>query len=332
MYPRLSYFRLFLAWAVLAYHMDIDRFPAAGPIAVWGFFFVSGYLVSEILGGRYADRPGDFLINRFLRIFPAYWTALGIGVLIAFFDPEGAAQIAKAIAVPDQFHRWLQNLFLYDVFYRPQVVPPAPSLVIELHWYIVFFVCHFLPARWVLWFFIANLTVPIFMLLGGGEVIYTSGAGFAFASGALMSRYPPTIPLALQRVCLAIIPAILFLMPLWVDASGLRPSGFGLNICLILFVPVLYGAFPWFLADKRQNTLSRWAGDLSYPIFLVHMFAGWLAMTLFDIERLGIPMVIWTTVFSVLLSVAIVLAVERPIGRMRSKIRERSAAILARES
>ena len=71
--------RLGLALCVLVFHAGYGG--AGGPIAVYGFYVLSGYLIYRVYLERYQPRKGGlaaFYWNRFLRIVPAYWLALTV--------------------------------------------------------------------------------------------------------------------------------------------------------------------------------------------------------------------------------------------------------------
>ncbi len=88
----LNFLRLFFAVAVVVSHstaFGLWKYPLAvnnttlGAISVYGFFGISGYLIAS---SALRNRPGRYLWQRFLRIFPAFWacllvTAFGFGVI-----------------------------------------------------------------------------------------------------------------------------------------------------------------------------------------------------------------------------------------------------------
>ena len=113
MYSRLNYLRFFLAMTVLAYHANFYAVPLGGQLAVWCFFVISGYLVSEILYGRYHNRPRDFLLNRFLRIYPIYWVSAALGVALFFLLPERPGESQLRLFLPQGYQQWLLNVTLF---------------------------------------------------------------------------------------------------------------------------------------------------------------------------------------------------------------------------
>lgn len=70
---------------VLLYLAPIDG-SGHGYYAVFGFFALSGYLMTHVLKEHYLKQPGGirrYLANRVLRIYPLYWlvAAFGFGMI-----------------------------------------------------------------------------------------------------------------------------------------------------------------------------------------------------------------------------------------------------------
>src|SRR5262245_29731787 len=94
-------YRISLALLVGFYHLIRDNY--AGPPAVFAFFVLSGFLMTLIINGTYADgRDGFFryLLNRILRIYPGYYVALGLAAAIVYFAPEAALRYSRAVRWP----------------------------------------------------------------------------------------------------------------------------------------------------------------------------------------------------------------------------------------
>src|SRR5665213_1555968 len=87
----LSLFRFSLALMVMATHLSAMTPPQTGRVAVEAFFCISGFLISMVATGRYADRPIAFAANRFLRIYPTYWLCLAVAFLIVTRFPASTA-------------------------------------------------------------------------------------------------------------------------------------------------------------------------------------------------------------------------------------------------
>jgi len=76
-------YRTVLALAVAAAHLG--GLPTGAHYAVFGFFILSGYLMTLVLHQTYGYSKAGFLkyaLNRALRIFPPYWAALILSALL----------------------------------------------------------------------------------------------------------------------------------------------------------------------------------------------------------------------------------------------------------
>ena len=265
MYPRLSVFRLFLAWSVLAFHSNIFAIPFAGPIAVWCFFLISGFLVSNILYGCYAGRPGAFLQNRFLRIYPTYWAALAIGFIILAYDPIGYGEFVLDANIPLSYESFINNLFIFGILPNASqtVVPPAWSLAIELHWYLLLFAGSFLSKKVVIAFLLANLLIPFLIIFMWNGNIYGAGAGFAFALGALAYHinYQPHI--IIQKAAAAIFPTALLITPIYFGASAFEINSLAATIHLIISSILVFLALPWLTEQSNTENKTSWLPNLA---------------------------------------------------------------------
>ena len=73
-------YRTLLAIAVVATHFG--GMSGLGLVAVFGFFSLSGFLMTLLVNGPYRGRPRAFLLNRFLRLYPLYWGVVSITLIL----------------------------------------------------------------------------------------------------------------------------------------------------------------------------------------------------------------------------------------------------------
>lgn len=75
----LGLMRFILALLVVVSHLTgggaSPFFAHWGIFAVFGFYLISGYLMTIILNEKYFFNFTTFALNRFLRLFPIYYTA-----------------------------------------------------------------------------------------------------------------------------------------------------------------------------------------------------------------------------------------------------------------
>lgn len=85
--------RLLLAFSVLVTHLDIRSNPMLpGEIAVQLFYIISGFYMAMILTTKYSSNTSGFFKNRFLRLYPIYFSILIIIFLVGFISELATGQ------------------------------------------------------------------------------------------------------------------------------------------------------------------------------------------------------------------------------------------------
>ena len=86
---------------------------------------------------------------------------------------------------------------------------------------------------------------------------------------------------------------------------------------------------PWLSEKSDGSSLSQLAGELSYPLFLTHSFIIYIFVEYFDMRFNSWSFVAVVSLFTLLLSFAMVILVDRPISVVRTNIRNgaRTAAL-----
>jgi len=82
--------RYILALVVTLTHLQPLGVGRPGSIAVFAFYTLSGYLMTRVLNERYgftARGTAAFLLNRVLRLWPAYFAILGLTLIALWFLP-----------------------------------------------------------------------------------------------------------------------------------------------------------------------------------------------------------------------------------------------------
>ena len=115
----LGTWRFFLAFLVAISHLWSDMIHGPAAYAVWGFFLISGYLMTHVVKQKYGwSRSGlkDYAVNRFLRIYPAYFLACLMGYLALKLMPNINIQpslLNPEFVMPEDWRDWLANLTLF---------------------------------------------------------------------------------------------------------------------------------------------------------------------------------------------------------------------------
>jgi len=108
-------FRLLLAIAVLVTHIGGIEILAGQ--AVWGFFMLSGFLMTAVLQSKYHfNRKGliAFWLSRIIRLFPTYWITVSLATfcIIAFHDSVEPQGINSAFNLPGTYVEYFSNAFI----------------------------------------------------------------------------------------------------------------------------------------------------------------------------------------------------------------------------
>ncbi|MDP3008668.1 MAG: acyltransferase [Methylococcales bacterium] len=250
---------LFLSWITL------------GPLGVYVFFTISGYLIAESW-----DRDphlGRFFARRALRIFPGLAVCI---VLSAFI----LGPLLTTLPLKDYFdsiHTWnyLHNIALYITYYLPGVfeanrVPNATngslwSLPVEFFMYIIVAMIGLVRGnRWVYLGLVVSFALITFFWAQRTEqmlVVYATDVrqvflcGIYFCVGAVFYKFDIKRYFSLSVVMLAVI--ALLCLERWIPV---------LAVAAWILLPVVTLAFG-FAYSPLLNRLIR-TGDYSYGIYI----------------------------------------------------------------
>jgi peptidoglycan/LPS O-acetylase OafA/YrhL len=330
-------FRFLLAQLVVLGHLWPERRGTSHIYAVFGFYVLSGYLMSLVLERVYGHSPQGtlrFFANRALRIYPPYWVALALGLLGLYLLPEAAARTSRYMGLPANALEWLQNVWIFGLQggQRPRVVPPAWSLDVELCLYVAMALL-LARTRWTIALWLgASLAITVYLVASGAPFLERyappAAASLPFALGAALQRLLPALPATPAPVALAAV-ALFATHAVFPTAIVARPAltGFYLALVLaVLAVAALRGVDPRRAPDWLRAA-DRALGDLAYPVFLLHWAAAvyLVAAGLAGAWPRGLDL--WWKGALVTTALAWLLhrAVERPIESLRDALRGRRA-------
>jgi peptidoglycan/LPS O-acetylase OafA/YrhL len=256
--------------------------PAAHPIAYglsWGhygvqlFFAISGFVILMTL--ERTRRSADFVVSRFARLFPAYWTAVVFTSLSEVL--LGYPELVQPFPVVAANLTMLQG-FLY----LPSVDGAYWSLTVELAFYFCMWALwrarllgriEVILLGWIaltlLWWLVPALPSRVGMVLAIGFIPFFAIGMAAYRVWIGARRWREQLPvLALGAAAVAITEdAVAALVYLAATA---------------IFVALVAGRLR-FLA----NPVLLWLGALSYPLYLVHQNFGYAVIA--TLERAGLP-------------------------------------------
>lgn len=322
-------YRFLLATMVAAHHLLHWPHPGLGAFAVFGFYLLSGYLITMVLSRTYAwsgTGLARFVSNRALRVYPPYWALAfcSLGVILAF--PDTAESLNPRLQVPEGLREWRPNVLIFglDLSKRPRLVPPAWSLHVELVYYLLMGLLLSRRGWIVAVWFVVSLAWTVHLVVDGAGwyARYFSGsaASIAFATGALIwftSKWFAWRPPAWS----AWVSFFLFFGHtlaaglLWRDV---RIEGFYVSLFL---AGLAVFCLKDFRLGGRLEHVDRRLGDLSYSVFLAHWPVAAVLVGLFP--ALDGDGRIFAAGFagSVIVALLVHALVERPINRLRDRIR-----------
>jgi len=349
--------RVALAMAVLLSHLPPATFHfMGGGLAVQAFFIVSGFYMSLVLDGKYADR-GLFYTNRLLRLAPTYFVMLAIaGVALVGFDISATAwpavfesaysnptsaiilAIENVFVVGQEMLYWFKiapdgSLFLdlegglptqeEPVAWQALVVPQSWSLSMELMFYALAPFLARLGWRALVAIAAASIALrfaghllPVDYGLWQGRFFPT--ALFMFVFGMLAQRTLPFVsrtPKFLGWLIGAGTLALVVCQPM----LGL-PNEAGrwlIYVTIACAIPFIFNAF-------KDNAIDRWIGELSYPMYLSHLFIVALVLTFQP------PYAAWVAIAATFaISALFLIFVDGPVDRWRQKRAQRAQSLTA---
>ncbi|MEO6016851.1 MAG: acyltransferase [Polaromonas sp.] len=337
----LNLVRFFLAFNVVIFHLWNAAAPGAGPVAVLGFFFISGFLITQIVQEVYVmpSASWSFLLNRTLRIYPQYVAALGIGLLTIYLYPAIASHLNSYLRWPQGSAEWWAQFEIFGLSgSNVRVLPATWTLGTELYFYLLIGLGTARSKRASL--LLCAISLPIGALCALNILpfdFYGSavGNGFVFALGSAiyfyrnMLRIRPQLFVLASLAYLAHVYAIPALEQMDVDKANL--AGSVLPFALILLYLFQHDIrLPWLVR------LSGVLGKMAYPMFLLHwtvcvVVSAWLFHGLAGFDMHGT--LAGAEYFGVVLlavlasSLAFYLLIDQPVEHLRRIVRRRAGAV-----
>ncbi|OFX00452.1 MAG: hypothetical protein A3E78_16230 [Alphaproteobacteria bacterium RIFCSPHIGHO2_12_FULL_63_12] len=254
----------------------LPHFLYMGVVGVDLFFLISGFVMTHVAlsGERGAGPAWRFLYNRAARIYPVYWAATALLIVLyagkQFFFAE-----------PTPFPNPVETILLLPDDQYP-LIPVGWTLVHEMYFYVVFTIfVAFRPLRLPVFLGVWAAIIIAALALGGFGVnawtkIAFNPLTFEFIIGALIAlavRRGVTrlaYPALIAGIAIFSIQTLLFSDKLYPNVMG----QFVLRAALFAppFALMLYGAAA---LERSKGALApawlRRTGDASYSIYLIHI-------------------------------------------------------------
>jgi peptidoglycan/LPS O-acetylase OafA/YrhL len=306
--------------------IDGVRLFSSGHYGVNLFFMISGFVIFMTL--ERTNKPMDFVVSRFSRLFPAYWVAvtLTFGVVLMLGLPGKETTWSQALA----------NLSMVHSFFN---VPHVDGVYWTLEVELLFYAWAFLAYRlgWL-----HRVHALLLAAMGLRLVYFIAAEYFRVDLPWIASRY-----LILNFIAWFALGVMVYRLSGRASmGSNTRGADLGVAACAIgllcivhspwigllalAFATVLWGAasgrLPWL-----GNRVLLGLGIISYTLYLVHENIGWAVMRPLQaagwssLASIGAAMLL-----SLLLATALTLLVERPaMAWIRRRYKQQQAGMPA---
>lgn len=337
----LGIFRYILALTVTLSHLWTDFAGWSAVAAVFGFYVISGYLMTSILNHSYGYTwrgIARYALNRVLRIFPTYWFVLLLSVPVVMLIPREAFLTNFKLSMPLETSDWLPNIFILGLLDGPVkvLVPPAWTLDIELVFYIAIGLGLSRSRLTVSIWFLASLIYTVFLLLLGADfptryASYTASS-LPFSIGAMVYMYRKQAR-HLLRLPVPAAAILLLVTAIAARLEWLAPLGSGFYLMLVCSVLLLvalnnvdFGSVPSWL-----KACDRLLGNLAYPLFLCHWQVAAVVLAVFYAGDKPAGGQLWlsSVLFIHLVALLVYYLIDRNVDKLRMRVRGKERVDLA---
>ena len=332
--------RFFLASNVVEFHLWNSLARGAGPVAVMAFFYLSGYVITQIVQEVYATsrQAGAFLLNRFLRIYPQYVAAVLLSLAALYAYPEVADHINDYMSWPDGWAQWIPQFAIFGLYGSDvRLLPATWSLSTELYYYLLLGLATGHSKNLSIALLLVSLPVGALCAL---HVLpfdfygHPVGNGFVFAFGSITYFYRNAFRVSRPIFAIACLAYLLhtYAIPLLGDYDL---SNGDITGSLVPFSLIILYLVQNDFKNERFAGFANVLGKLSYPMFLTHwavcvfvsgLFFGGRAS--FDATSLRDGGLYFLAMFCAVMACSAVfyLLIDEPVERLRRAVRNRSTA------
>lgn len=333
--------RFFLAFNVTEFHLWNSLARGAGPVAVVAFFYLSGYVITQITQEVYttAGRAGAFLLNRFLRIYPQYIVAVLLSLAAVYRYPEVTDHINDYMSWPDGWAEWIPQFSIFGLYgSKIRLLPATWSLSTELYYYLLIGLVTGHSRKLTVALFLVSLPVGALCalhILPFDFYGHPIGNGFVFAFGSMTYFYRDSFRVSRRIFAIACAAYLLhtYAIPLLgdYDLSNGDIAGSLVSFSLIV-VYLVQNDFK----DERLVNFANLLGKLSYPMFLTHWTVCVFVSSLFFGGRASYDAgtVLDGAVYFLSMLAAILVCsmlfyqfIDKPVERIRRAIRSRAQSL-----
>ena len=290
---------------------------SSGPLGVAIFFLISGYIIPRTIE---RSTPLSFLIRRFFRIVPTCVAAvIFVAIVTALYC------YANGVPQPNSIKSVIASSFAANYFNGAfATIPVLWTLTVEIVFYIVIAATAMIAGRIgfgsivfvsvLCLLYVALLGSAYFQMIPAGprDKLMYIGSLFVHVNfmliGSLIYRGESERRWGKAIACILIVlVSYLLSFKVFKDVSAGRDIGMALpDIYCAMFIFCLA-----FLVRLRGRWLRplQWIGDISYPLYLLHVPIGWGLLAIFGWAGLGMNL-------SACLATAVVIALSWVFHRL----------------
>ncbi len=308
--------RLLLAVLVAMSHLWARMIDGYAAYSVWGFFVLSGYLMTYVLSRKYGFQPSGlkaYAFNRLIRIMPSYYLTALIGVItiVALKNCVDLTRLNPQFAMPHG-REWLNPLTLLPMFQGSNLpVPVSSALATEMGTYILMpLLARSRSTAWLALILgiVANASIGFESSSFAERYTYFGTCMVAFAAGSLTCHYIEV----LRRYSMPAVSLVAWVLHglVWFKWDS-WPWTYG------MYMSVLLSAWVVVSLDARQtSSMDKMLGDLSYPMYLLHTtVAAWLLPS-FGFGR-SFSFFFLAFALTLMASWLLVICLDRPLARIK---------------
>ena len=329
---------------VFAFMVVVTKYAGIEVIAgigVWGFFMLSGFLMTLVLNKKYTFTRkgiGLFFISRVLRLYPCYFAVVAI-TMVLYYRVLGM----DFSSICDHYFSTIRditaNVFIlsntiFGIGRANVVVPISWAVDVELMMYFASVVFIARNPKFSLYSMLFTTALfPLLWLISkqyiaddpqtASNLIYSflPAALLPYTIGSFLCHYRKKIILQFSPVRLALVSAVLLLIIF-------QMPKFSVTLTYLVSLPLLAGIIVMLFRVKR-NPVDSFLGDLTYPMYLS---IGTLNTLLIQTDFCGYPRFIadeksytpfgFAIAFAALLSISLLLylCIDRPMNTLRQKL------------
>jgi peptidoglycan/LPS O-acetylase OafA/YrhL len=353
--------RFLLAIVVVCSHVGIG-FLVGPRLAVQVFYTVSGFLIAFILDTVKAYKnPRRFYENRALRLYPLYFTVALLCLILSFFLrgqdfglfdwrlfsalPRSAQFFLAIVNVTIVGQDWVMfsgidhGHLAFVSNFRLSELPLHQFLLIDQAWTLGLEISFYAIApfilrrtRWLAGLFVLSCIARGVGFALGFRIDPWSYRFFPFELSLFLLgslSYKIYARFNLKTICSRRVPQFWFCLGTMIvlGSFSLMPKP-GISASLILFLWI-FVALPFLFHFQQNHSFDALAGDLSYPIYIGHMF---VLIVLLSLRGAGaryfgalfaqkLPFAFVVIVASIGFAILLKIAVADPVEQIRRRMR-----------